>query len=695
MHLRALAWGALIALQAALGDARTLSSTILILAEDDATAASGTSGLRGYGIPYEVLLVPREGAALPELTSSEEDGNYGGIVVLNEVGYDYDDGWRSALTEEQWDSVYEYQTSFGVRLVRLNVFPTSEFGVTTANPSGLGCCDEGVEQTISIIDDSQFTTARLKIDTPLSTTGLWHYPATITDDSIATAFAEFSPGGEMFTEESVAAVINNIDGREQMVFFMSWATDWSVASNYLQHAYIHWMTRGIFLGHRKIYLNTQVDDVHLDTPMFWPTDEVFRTVVEDFEIHKAWQVDINARLPEGSDYFMDLCHNGNGDIIVATDTDEGWEICDPNETIDYPEVVDPPLEFMKPPGTGVDVWPPEFQDYNWTIECCEIDLLAAWFMVPENRDAFAHVSHTFTHLELNNATYDDAWREIAFNRDWLIQVGIADGERFSPEGIVPPAITGLHNADVIRAWMDNGIKYVVGDNTRPLLRNSESDFWPKISNVEDNGHEGLVIVPRWATNIYYNCDTPECTTREWIETTQRPEDVTFIDLMDVEISTNVRYLLGLHHDPYMFHQANTRATGMDTVQIGDQIGKFSLLQIWVESITQELLRLTNWPIRSLKHDDIAHAFLDRMALDQCEPELTYTLSDDSTAITGVTITAKDNKCDVPIPATLSWAGSVGTVASFTVDELGNEPLVIWTTLSGEEATYTFAEPLAL
>lgn len=39
--------------------------------------------------------------------------------------------------------------------------------------------------------------------------------------------------------------MNQIDGREQMVFFIAWATEWSLVSNYLQHAYIHWMTRGV------------------------------------------------------------------------------------------------------------------------------------------------------------------------------------------------------------------------------------------------------------------------------------------------------------------------------------------------------------------------------------------------------------------------------------------------------------------
>lgn len=41
----------------------------------------------------------------------------------------------------------------------------------------------------------------------------------------------------------------------------------------------------------------------------------------------------------------------------------------------------------------------------------------------------------------------------------------------------------------------------------------------------------------------------------------------------------------------MFHQANMRTTNQQTVQVGDQTGQFSLLQIWVEAITQELGRL--------------------------------------------------------------------------------------------------------
>jgi hypothetical protein len=72
---------------------------------------------------------------------------------------------------------------------------------------------------------------------------------------------------------------------------------------------------------------------------------------------------------------------------------------------------------------------------------------------------------------LNNATYADSAKEIAFNRAWMQQAGISSARKFSVNGLIPPAITGLHNADAIKAWMANGIKNVVGDNTRAPLMN--------------------------------------------------------------------------------------------------------------------------------------------------------------------------------------------------------------------------------
>jgi hypothetical protein len=75
---------------------------------------------------------------------------------------------------------------------------------------------------------------------------MYHYPALITNPAIATEIAQFAPSSdETFTTTTTAAIINDFGNRQQMVFFTSWATDWAATSNFLQHAYIWWMTRGL------------------------------------------------------------------------------------------------------------------------------------------------------------------------------------------------------------------------------------------------------------------------------------------------------------------------------------------------------------------------------------------------------------------------------------------------------------------
>jgi hypothetical protein len=163
LSLRACAFTALAAFtqstsaEAAYVPGATVSSTILILARDQLSAQNGAfGGLQGYGIPYEVLAVPQEGiSSLPVLNSSATHGNYGGIVVLSEVGYNYGDQYYSALTRRQWNTLWDYQTQFGVRMVRLDVFPTPDFGV-----SALG--GNVNDQPVVITNTTGFATANLK-----------------------------------------------------------------------------------------------------------------------------------------------------------------------------------------------------------------------------------------------------------------------------------------------------------------------------------------------------------------------------------------------------------------------------------------------------------------------------------------------------------------------------------------------------
>lgn len=425
------------------------------------------------------------------------------------------------------------------------------------------------------------------------------------------------------------------------------------------------------------------------TDIYSPNGTQFRIRPADLAAHITWMTNINSRLPAGSSYFIELGHNGNGDIEAAV---EASTVCSPDTAIEYDDQIDTALEFQKPLGTGTNIWPTTPTNYTWSLACAEKDALALWFMTAANRDAFAHISHTFTHESLDNATYSDANKEIFFNVEWMKQIGIYNAKHFSPNGLIPPAITGMHNGDVIKAWLDNNIKNVVGDNTRPVLMNQQNEFWPLISTVASNGYAGLNIIPRWATTIYYNCDLPACTTAEWIATSGGSGD--FTALLNDARTTNVRHLLGLHHDPFMFHQANLRQTDVASSTVGSQTGKLSLLMIWVETVTQELTRLTTWPVVTLKHDDIAAQFTNRMALDGCNANLSYTYSTDGKHITGVTVTANGNTCSVPVPVT--FPGPVTTSSSgVTYEQLGKDPITAWVTLSGSAVSFTMTTPVAV
>ena len=574
---------------------------ILVIARDANSAKNLASGFNGYGIPYSTLIVPQAGTALPALNTSGV-GNYGGILVHGQVAYDYGGtlGFQSALTADQWNQLYAYQTAYGTRMVHLDVYPGALFGTNVVG----GCCNDGVEQLMSFSNTAAFSQAGLKTGATLSTLGLYHYGASVADASTTTEIAQFAANGQL-TTTTTAAVINNFSGRQQMVFFIGWATEWSPTSSILQHAYITWMTRGLYAGYRRVNFNTQIDDMFLVTDIYKPAGALFRIRAADMTAHAAWVTSINAKLNPGSFYVPEIGHNGNGNIEQAITATNGETICAPG-AIEYDQGPDTPLEYQKPLGSGTNLWPATPTRYSNSVNCNNLDPLKTWFSTAANRDKFAHLSHTYTHLALNNATYSDAAKEIQFNQAWLSAVGLAGAQYFSANGLIPPAITGLHNGDVLKAWKDNGLTNCVGDNTRPVLRNANNDMHPYITTFASNGYDGFQVNPRWATRIYYNCDSPDCTASEWVATSSpAPNPGDFGTLLATEKADTSRHLFGLYHDGYMFHQANLRQTDVAPITINGVSSKISIFQAWVEVQVQEFVRLVNWPLITLKHSDVS------------------------------------------------------------------------------------------
>jgi hypothetical protein len=533
------------------------------------------------------------------------------------------------------------------------------------------------------------------------------------NSSTTTPILEFMPN-ERFENRSVGGVINTFpDGREQMAFFIGFG-NWSITSQYLGHAYVHWGYRGLYQGFRRLVLGTQIDDMFLKSQMY-NTHEFFRVGAYDVEHQRDWKNDLNKRLAAvgnpGSEYFTEFAFNANGNLIYAFDLAQNRTDlnCDSPlfTTLDEPTDV----EYKKPLGAGENFWPMPIA-FELDADCVFLDPLAVVYANITNRDSFGWVSHTFTHLELNSATYSDTMNEISFNVLYSTRLNLTAGRYFSGSGLVTPAITGLHNGDALRAFTMNGLWSSVGDNTRPKLLDEGHPYWPLITTVEDNGFAGWQITPRFATLIYYDCDTVECNVVEWNKETAGPHaandtldqataEQDLRTIMDEEIGLVVPQLLGLMHDPYMFHQPNLRVEGTlptqflqnSTLLNRTEPLEFSMLELWVETMLDGVTRLVDWPVVTWKHDDISRSFRDRMLRDQCGTMIQVNLDDDAD-ITGFVVRTdvEENWCEVPVPVTVPMGVKSGN--GMRREQLGNDPETYWVSLvPGKEWVFEFEEPI--
>lgn len=132
------------------------TSTALVLGTDDQTTNQASYILNGYGIGFENLEITQHAQSLPTLESSA-GGKYGLFIIVSQLIVN----GTSLLTETQWGTLYEYQIKYGVRMVHLDVYPSTEFGVKAIG----SCCGDGIERKLTLVDSvaaKEFPSAGLK-----------------------------------------------------------------------------------------------------------------------------------------------------------------------------------------------------------------------------------------------------------------------------------------------------------------------------------------------------------------------------------------------------------------------------------------------------------------------------------------------------------------------------------------------------
>lgn len=531
--------------------------------------------LDAVGSPYDIFERITWGTSPLELEING-NGKYYAMVATFEL---------HCWTDEQVRQINEYNIKNKVKMVILYTNPYSGSGVASAGTASIPVEDK--DTYIQFADAMLPSVGPLVHDAHITIGGVYLNKITIQTPAITKAAVDLYHGGSKY---QVACFIKYDDGRHHLEFYLD-SADWATFPTILGTAWLNWVTNGVFAGVRRIEFNAHMDDIFMSTGTFNPDtgkeDESepmkYRIVPDDLEKTLAWQDNLNAHLTPGSNVTLTFPYNG------ATVQEKGGFLRD-----------------------------------------------ALFLKAKELREEFIWESHTWSHPYLTNlsktavrAQYDDNVETLAE----LFDVDPADINKipqYCAIATITPSITGLDNPQAMEAMYEFGIRFVVGDNSRWELI-PPNLYHVLHSNKSANGVDGINIVPRHATNIYYDASLPKHITDQFnYRYSDKFGDLSFDEVVQRDVQVAVKALLLFRHDPFMFHQANLRFS-----EDGYSEDEHSLLSYWVDAVLGELEKYISLPIISRKHEDLGKVFLDREARDNCGFEGTLKLIKGTGEVVGI------------------------------------------------------------
>eukprot|EP01134_Creolimax_fragrantissima_P006683 CFRG6683T1 len=570
-------------------------------------------------------------------------------------------------------TIRSYCATYGVRRVLLNSNP---YDLNLAFVSGVEGRQSDSNTRVSFVEGPLATEIHnhIRLDASFSVgqehefagNTYWISPAyinstaNVNDLVIPLLNIDYSEGGA--TTRGIGAVIHQdpVYKTEDMVFFFT-TNVYGLCGQTLAHMWYPWVTRGLFLGQRRVILDTQVDDFFLDTSTYnttfnrQATDNEyepifgFRVTADDVYHHVSLLAQLREMLPAGSNFSIQLAFNGkgfhefgvtpeytpNGNPASVANLDNFLWVTHTYNHIDMYCVE----SKCAPASTFVDAQLSTCHD--WMNQPCTYS---------EGEPIYPASGFTPYAYILYELTRNQHFAYTALNMTAHLQV-------WSHRSIVTPRISGLNYTESIRAMLKAGIRTAVGDNSRDDLipSNPWQTFHAKakagLNGVllseterlvfEDEmlaafGAKSVDVIPRFATRVYFDVSLPEEMAMEFnsfygpncygsqmegtivsgglkcnISSFKYPRDLEYKEIMAMEGVETARNLLSMRSDPYMFHQANMRK-----FQEGD-IAK-SLLQDWIHSAINWVSKYTTFPIITYKMDDLATYYHQREQRDACD-----------------------------------------------------------------------------
>jgi len=620
--------------------------------------------LNSYGIPFDSVTLPINSVYL----ENENGALFNSIIV--------EGASSSNFPAELKMQIENYQKKYNVRVAYLNSEPDTSKGFADATQvkttTGVKLTSEGnklAEQIQMKGKDIVFDVPNSSIDYKGTLTPISHYEPTIADSTALKELLKFNN-----TKASCAGALYDKEGINSMYLFIPFVD--SIVAFFTSHFWINWTTYGIVNWFRRIYLGVQVDDFFANNTVnqLLKEDRSFRTSVEDIQGIMEWQNTVADRMPKGSFYRTEVAMKSIPILVYSEHKNleiKNWTLTPKEDT------------YIKPLNEiGDQRWSGE-EDTEWYPEALRNDPLYDFFAQnPDNQDDFFWLSHTFSHENLDYASKFDVENEIGLN----IKMGnknyldLYEKEWFSKNSVVCPEISGLHNGHCLEAFKEYNIIYGVGDTSRADITNMTNPYIPVVTTMETSNFDGFIIIPRQPTQVYWDIDTIEGT--EIYYNNLYKSNLTWKQILDLEALHVAKLFLQLRHDPFMFHESNLRNADFPTVTINGASGHYGLLQQWVERIIEEITKYVDWPIISLKMDELVQTYIKRIDRVKCNPEYKMIINEDTRVIESIEIISS-GECEVPLFINRNFEIDSKSVDS--IEQIGNDPKTAWIKLIGGKA----------
>ncbi len=278
---------------------------------------SWQSALQREGVPFETIITsaghtPITSATLSDtLGNGTAEGKYQGIIVSVGDLPVCTSTCVSTLSQTEWAALEEYEQTFNVRQITGDIFPAAGFGLNAPKVSGEFA--KGAESEETLTTEGKTVFPYLKGPVGIDT-GTYGYQATpLTTQVTGASFKTLLTGP---SSSALVGIYTHPNGIQEMVETFDQNAN-QLQSQLLRHGALNWVTRGVYFGDQRNYLETDIDDNFLSDDS-WDTEthEIDYTPADAIR-EEPVDVERAATWSAANKFRMDMLFNGGGSVAYA------------------------------------------------------------------------------------------------------------------------------------------------------------------------------------------------------------------------------------------------------------------------------------------------------------------------------------------------------------------------------------------